>query len=172
VPQPPIIYEEGFVGRPDELFAHLVATTAWDERMRARKTASFGVAYNYSQMAYPETPMPPRLLRLCEAIERRLGFLPDNCLVNAYPDGQASMGFHSDDVDVLADDTGVAIISLGARRNIVFRYKADRSVEHAQALAPGSLLYMPKDMQGDWLHAVPKTPGARERISLTFRRMS
>ena len=79
------------------------------------------------------------------------------------------MGFHSDSSEALAPETGVAIISLGDVRSIVFRSKADRSVEFSYPLPSGSLLYMTKEIQDHWLHAIPKAPGAGERISLTFR---
>lgn len=54
-----IAYSPGFVAEPDALFARLRAETAWDTRMRARLTASWGVPYDYSQLTYAEAPFPP-----------------------------------------------------------------------------------------------------------------
>ena len=54
-----------------------------------------------------------------------------------YADGEVSMGFHSDDTAKLADDTGIAILSLGAARDIVFRNKIDRAIVITHALAKG-----------------------------------
>ena len=130
---PDLSFDPCFLDAPDELFQHLVASVEWDTRMRARRTASFGVAYNYSQIDYPATSLPDALQALCERLHRRLGFLPNNCLLNLYEDGQSSMGFHSDDCSELAADTGVAILSLGSARPIHFRSKADR-----QRKSPGS----------------------------------
>jgi hypothetical protein len=48
-----ITYIENFFASPDALFTFLLENVDWDERMAARKTASFGVAYNYVQMTYP-----------------------------------------------------------------------------------------------------------------------
>lgn len=48
-----ITYIENFIDKPQELFNYLSENVNWDERMSARKTASYGKAYNYSQMAYP-----------------------------------------------------------------------------------------------------------------------
>ena len=48
-----ITFIDKFVPAPQALFAHLQHTVQWDERMIARKTASYGKAYNYSQMEYP-----------------------------------------------------------------------------------------------------------------------
>lgn len=166
---PPILLETHFVSQPDDLFEHLVHSVVWDERMRARKTASFGTSYDYSQMTYPEALMPPEIDALCEAIHKRLGFRPNNCLLNYYPDGDASMGFHSDSSEELAPGTGVAIVSLGTARSIVYRSKSDRSVEFDYPLPSGSLLFMTKAVQDDWLHAIPKALGVGARISATFR---
>ncbi|MBI1773605.1 MAG: alpha-ketoglutarate-dependent dioxygenase AlkB, partial [Burkholderiales bacterium] len=62
-------------------------------------------------------------------------------------------------------------ISLGSLRHIAYRSKQDKSQEFLYPLQPGSLLYMSADIQGDWLHAIPKETGAGERISVTFRKM-
>lgn len=166
---PAIVLRHQFVGAPDELFAYLRSNVQWDERLRARKTASFGESYNYSGMTYPKVSMLAELEPVCARIQSELGFLPNNCLLNYYPDGQSSMGFHSDATEELAEGTGVAIASLGAERQVVFRNKQDRSHEVSYGLPGGSLLYMPKELQFEWLHAIPKAPGAGPRISLTFR---
>jgi alkylated DNA repair dioxygenase AlkB len=166
---PPILLKSDFLPDPLELFVRLRDTIAWDERMLARKTASFGVPYDYSQIAYPQADMPPELECVCERIETELRFKPNNCLLNFNPDANASMGFHSDSAEELAPGTGVAIVSLGAVRPIVFRSKADRAVEFSYPLPSGSLLYVTQEMQLDWLHAICKATGSGERISLTFR---
>ncbi|MEK8029725.1 alpha-ketoglutarate-dependent dioxygenase AlkB [Ideonella sp. DXS29W] len=153
------------------LFEHLSATVQWDERLRARKTASFGVSYDYSGMTYPQTEMPEPLRLIAQQLKQVLGFEPNNCLLNYYPDGEASMGFHSDSSEELAEGTGVAIVSLGSPRELVFRLKADRSHQTGYVLEPGSLVYMTKELQSEWLHAIPKAPEAGPRISLTFRHL-
>lgn len=155
------------------LFDRLMSEVQWDERIRSRKTASFGVSYDYSGMAYPETAMPDFIDAVAKRIhtEPASGFLPNNCLLNYYPDGQSSMGFHSDSSEELADGTGVAIVSLGGEREIRFRHKQDRSDELSFQLLPGSLLCMSKALQAHWLHAIPKSEFAAPRVSMTFRRI-
>jgi len=167
--RPPISLDPAFVASPDALLGWLQAAVTWDERMKARKTASFGVPYDYSQISYEAVPMPSVLDDLCERIEARLGFRPNNCLLNHYPDGASSMGFHSDDTEVLSPGTGVAIVSVGSERSIVYRSKADSSIRHDFPLPHGSLLYVSDAVQQDWLHAIPKAQVVGERISLTFR---
>lgn len=166
---PSIQFEPEFVPKPDALFHALRDTTAWDDRMRARRTATFGAPYNYSGMVYPESPMPPALQELCDALERRLCFRPNNCLANYYVDGRSTMGFHADSIKELTPGTGVAIVSLGAARSLVFRRIEAWDTVHDYRLTPGSLLYMPPEVQLEWKHGVPEEKGAEARISLTFR---
>src|SRR6478752_7677033 len=52
-------------------------------------------------------------------------------------------------------DTGVAIVSLRHPRPIVFRSKTDKSVEYSYMRSSGSLLYMSKEIQDHWQHAIP-----------------
>lgn len=113
--------------------------------------------------------MPVELAEVCHQVESELGFLPNNCLLNYYPDGSSSMGFHSDSSDGLAEGTGIAIISLGSVRSILLRNKQSKEIEFAYMLPSGSLLYMTKQIQDQWLHAIPKVSEVGERISLTFR---
>ena len=82
------------------------------------------------------------------------------------------MGFHSDSSEELVKDTGVAIVSLGSVRDIVYRNKGNKSIEFSYALEPGSVLFMSDSVQKDWLHAIPKREGVGERISITFRRLA
>ena len=167
--QPDVFFKTDFVSEHKDLFAHLISSVRWDERMKARKTASFGVAYDYSQMSYEQVPMPNELVSVSERIGDMLGFTPNNCLLNYYEDGTSSMGFHSDSSEELAAGTGVVIVSLGSVRSLVFRSKADKSFEFDHPLPPGSLIYMTKEVQDHWLHAIPKMEGAGPRISMTFR---
>ncbi|WP_009963621.1 alpha-ketoglutarate-dependent dioxygenase AlkB [Verrucomicrobium spinosum] len=152
-----------------ELLHALTNQIIWDERMKSRKTACFGQTYDDSGIAYEEVPMHALLAPLCQKLTATLGFAPTNCLINYYENGRSSMGFHSDATYNLADDTGVAIISLGAERVLTFRSKSTPNLEHAFALPSGSLLYMTQATQAHWMHAIKKTDTDDARISLTFR---
>jgi alkylated DNA repair dioxygenase AlkB len=161
----------GFIA-PDaatHLFDTLLSQVQWDERMRARKTASFGQTYDDSGVEYQVVPMHPLLIPLCNAIERQIGFPSTNCLLNYYETGRSTMGFHSDATYNLAEGTGVAIISLGAERNLTFRSKSDQSLLINFPLPHGSLFYMTQLTQAFWTHAIKKTETDDARISLTFR---
>ncbi|MFZ6743995.1 alpha-ketoglutarate-dependent dioxygenase AlkB [Undibacterium sp. JH2W] len=171
--QAPAVYlKPDFLSASDQLFKKIKNEVTWDERMRARKTASFGVAYDYSQILYAPTTMPDFLQTICQSVENELGFLPNNCLMNFYTDGNSSIGFHSDSIENLAEGSGVVIISLGSLHHIAYRSKKDKSQEFVYPLSPGSLLYMSNAIQEDWLHAIPKEAAVGERISLTFRKIT
>ena len=167
--EPPIYLKSDFLDSHLTLFESLKSNTLWDERMKARKTASFGVSYDYSQITYPATPMPPDLQSVADKIAGELGLRANNCLLNYYESGRSTMGFHSDATEDLEDGTGVAIVSLGCTRSIVLRSYLDRTQQFSYQLPSGSLLYLSNEVQEDWQHAIPKSDEAGERISLTFR---
>jgi alkylated DNA repair dioxygenase AlkB len=175
--EPPVIFHPQFLSPSlyESLFPRLRDTVSWNDKMKARKTASFGVPYDYNQMSYEVIMMPPELDEICSLLEEFIGFRPNNCLLNFYPDGDSSVGFHSDSAQNLAQGSGIVILSLGAQRSMLFREKSNKANEHRLELPPGSLLYMSTEMQTDWLHSIPKcndedgSIGAR--ISLTFRRI-
>ncbi len=169
---PSVVYHPEFVADHDRILQQLVDGVAWDQRMRARRTASFGTPYNYSGMTYPEQPFLPPIEEIRRRVTGAVGFEPNNCLVNYYSDGDAKMGFHADSLVGLGPGTGVAIVSLGAERTLWFRELADPDLRLPHPLAGGSLLYMPPEIQLQWKHGVAKEPGAGPRISLTFRRVT
>lgn len=166
-----VTYIDGFLSRPEETFNILKGTVSWDERMTVRKTASYGVAYNYSQISYPFKPLLPELRQICTSTEKELGFMPNNCLINYYPNGKSKMGFHSDQIDILEADTGVVIISLGQARILRFREIIDKTHTIDFELSSGSLFYMTQDVQAKWEHAIPEAAIDAERMSLTFRKI-
>jgi alkylated DNA repair dioxygenase AlkB len=167
--KPNIIIKENFVKNPDDLLSYCLNHIQWDDRLKARKTASFGVSYDYSGITYPQCDIPPKLNEISALINKELNYLPNNCLLNYYPNGDSTMGFHSDSSEELKVGTGVSIVSLGAIRTITFRNKANRSINIDYELKNGALLFMDKLVQDEWLHAIPKTINTGIRISLTFR---
>jgi hypothetical protein len=159
-----------FIENPKELFDSLKQSITWDTSMRARHTASCGVPYNYSNIDYEHTDFLPQLKPLVEGISQRLGFTPNNCLMNLYHDGNSSMGYHADNPESIAEGTGVAIVSLGSERALTFKNIKDRNLESSILLPSGSLFYMTRAVQFSWLHGMMKVDGIQEpRMSLTFR---
>jgi len=170
--KPEILIVDDFLKDHAELFAVLQEAVRWDESMAARKTASFGVPYNYSQMSYPAAPMHPALVPVVVSLQERLDVSFNNCLLNYYETGENRMGFHSDDTSDLVEGSGVAIISLGTQRDITYRKKDNKEIQVSFALKPGSLLYMDSILQTEWTHAIKKDKCAGTRISLTWRAFS
>lgn len=166
--RPDILLIQEFYPRNAELFSELMASVEWDDSMTARKTASFGKPYDYSQMSYQATEMPPCLEDVAEHLREQLGVQFNNCLLNLYETGLNTMGFHSDETENLLPGTGVAIVSLGSERTITFR-SLDQTILVDYCLKPGSLLYMGLEVQDHWMHAIRKQEIAELRISLTWR---
>lgn len=166
-----IVYLENFIDNPNNLFNFLTNAINWDSRMSARKTASFGKAYNYSQIDYPYQDFIPELEHIIEKIETVIGFRPNNCLINYYQDGKSKMGYHSDQTDILESNTGIAIVSVGETRVLKFRNITNPDQFLSYELTAGSLIYMTQEIQSIWQHSIPKTDTENGRISLTFRRI-
>jgi alkylated DNA repair dioxygenase AlkB len=165
-------YTEGFVPDPASLFAVVRDEVPWTSQMRSRQTASMGIPYNYAGGTYPEAPWHPAVAALRDAVGAALAFTPTNCLMNRYPTGDHIIGWHVDDVDILAPGTGIAIVSLGAPRTLRLRSGGDPFVYELVRLEPGSLFVMDQALQHTHKHAIKREPGAGERISLTFRHLT
>ena len=166
-------YEPGFVDHPDAVFAVLRDELEWTSQMRSRDTASMGIPYNYAGASYPEAPFHPVVSRLADRVESRLGFVPTNALLNRYPTGEHTIGWHVDDVDILAEGTGIAILSFGGPRTMLLRSGQDPHFEYVRLpLASGSLFWMTAGLQATHKHAMKREVGASERISVTLRHLT
>ena len=142
-----ITFIENYIENPTELFDKLKDSVEWDERMSSRKTASYGKAYNYSQISYPFQEFTAELNEIIEKINSTLHFKANNCLINYYLDGKSKMGFHSDQTDILFEGTGVAIVSIGETRILRFRNIENKDLIKDYELPSGSLIYMTNELQ-------------------------
>ena len=52
IAEPDIKIIDHLISDADQLFNDLRSSIVWDNRMKSRKTASFGVSYNYSGISY------------------------------------------------------------------------------------------------------------------------
>lgn len=162
---------DNYISNTTDLFNNLMEID-YDSTMRSRWTASFGKSYDYSGKSYPYVEMPYFLSELIDGITSLVGFEPNNCLINLYHDGNSSMGYHSDNTDILADGTGVVIISLGSTRTLRFRSIADNTNIIDYTLNDGSIFYMTDLLQNEWMHSIPRNSSDEPRISLTFRKIA
>jgi len=167
--EPKIILKESYIENSNEILG-LVSSLDYDKSMRSRWTTSFGESYDYNGMTYPSLEFPDEFNSILLKIKEDIGFFPNNCLINLYHDGNSSMGYHSDNTDILEENTGVAIISLGSERILRFKNKSDGSTVDYN-LTHGSLFYMDDTVQNEWLHSIPKESGKGIRVSLTFRKI-
>jgi alkylated DNA repair dioxygenase AlkB len=83
------------------------------------------------------------------------------------------MGYHSDQIDILAKDTGVVIFSFGASRILRFKNKIDNNLIYDFELKNNSYFYMSQEVQKYWLHPIlPDTSSLNSvRYSITFRKI-
>ncbi len=155
------------------LFTFLKSEIIWDNSISSRKTASFGVPYNYSNINYNQVEFPEYINDLAKKIDSIVGYSQNNCLINYYFDNDSKMGYHSDQIDILDEDTGIVIISLGSIRKIRFKNKIDSSKVIDLDVDPNSFFYMTQEVQKKWLHSIlpEKSNNLSERISITFRKI-
>lgn len=96
------------------------------------------------------------------------------CFLNRYDTQHNQLGWHADDSPEMDHEHPIAVVSLGAEREIWWKEKAFKGEvppENRRRLAHGSLFVMPPGFQLTHLHRIPKADRAvGTRISLTFRR--
>jgi alkylated DNA repair dioxygenase AlkB len=90
--------------------------------------------------------------------------------VQYYRDGSDSVAWHSDHTEDLIDRPCVALVSLGAVREMQLRSKSKPRRAFSVDLEPGSLLVMGGLAQEQWEHHIPKVSRAiAPRISIALR---
>lgn len=162
---------DDFISDTESLFDFLINNAEFNKTMKSKWTASYGNSYNYNNMSYPLIPFPNVFTSILDKIENEIGFRPNNCLINLYHDGKSTMGYHSDNTEILSSGTGVAIISIGADRILKFKNKINSEIIIEYNLKNGSLFYMDDIIQDDWLHSITKSDTIHPRLSLTFRKI-
>jgi alkylated DNA repair dioxygenase AlkB len=162
----------GWVRGSDELFAELLARTAWRQRSRHmydRRVAEPRLTASWRADAGTALE-PPLLERMRGLLSDRYAVELDSMGLNLYRDGGDSVAWHRDRIAKEIVDPVVAIVSVGEPRKFLIRPRAGK-VRRAQAflLGRGDLLVTGGACQREWEHSVPKTALAGPRISITFR---
>jgi alkylated DNA repair dioxygenase AlkB len=127
-------------------------------------------------------PGHPVLAQATAALSERYGLPLDQISLAYYRDGRDSVAWHGDRLGRLADDTVVAILSVGTPRHFLLRpafsggrpafsggQPAPAGASRAFDLGWGDLLVMGGSCQRTWQHAVPKAAFAEPRMSIQFR---
>ena len=173
----PAEYLPGFVADQMGVFDALWAELDWERRPDAPRreywTNVLGRDYSYGHGAgrrtYSSRPTHPAVEAVADALEARMGWRYEGMFANGYENERDGLGWHADDDPAIDHTRPIAVVTVGAGRDIQFKPIAGGEAEKL-FLDPGSLLLMRAGMQGTHLHRIPKASfRAAPRVSLTFR---
>ena len=165
------------------LFARLMKEIPWQnetvrmfgKQITMRRMVSWhadeGLTYSYSGIRKTASAWTDALLEMKSVCETLSKAEFNSCLLNLYPEGRDSMGWHSDNEKELGPDPLIASVSLGAARPFSLRHTASGETVSIM-LEHRSILFMGSGVQKHWKHSLPpmnkiSTP----RINLTFRKI-
>ena len=116
-----------------------------------------------------QRPCPDTLFPVRGRIEAIAGRRFQVCVAIAYPDGDSSMGYHSDP-PAFGDTSVIASLSLGATRTFALRSRVQPEDVRTVDLVSGDLVVMTAGCQERFEHALLPDPSVRTiRYNLTFR---
>lgn len=174
----PVTYVPEFVKDADRAYTELWNELAWERRGNTPRREYYandnGAPYTYGIGAGARTYEPgawhARMKTIRSAIEHITCTSLDVCFLNGYENSRDHLGWHADDSPEMDDGRPIAIVSLGAAREIWFCPRGNRSDVTKLVLESGSLCVMAPGMQDTHLHRIPKAGfECGPRISLTFR---
>lgn len=174
----PIAYTRGFVTDSAAELEKLWNELDWERRgstpRREYYCNDLAVPYVYGSGAGVREYMPkawyPSIMAIRARVEASLATMLGVCFLNGYEDARVHLGWHSDDSPEMDDDKPIAIVTLGAAREIWFCPKGDTSDVTKLVLESGSACVMAPGMQDTHMHRIPKARFVcGPRISLTFR---
>ncbi len=157
----------GWLAGHDAVFETLRQTTRWEHHRRRMYERIVDVPRLVASLP-DDGPGHPVLEEAAAALSRRYGLDLTSVSLAYYRDGRDSVAWHGDRLGRLADDTVVAILSLGEPRRFLLRPAAG-GASRAFELGWGDLLVMGGACQRTWQHAVPKATRAGPRMSVQFR---
>lgn len=164
----------GWLQGSEQLFADLVDAVPWRAERRQMYDRVVDVPRLVSFYAEDATLPDPLLTEAKSALDahyhRELGEPFATAGLCYYRDGADSVAWHGDTIGRgAAEDTMVAIVSLGAARTLALRPRGGGEALR-YSLGHGDLLVMGGSCQRTWEHAVPKTTRPTgPRISVQFR---
>lgn len=174
----PVAYTAGFLADAETLFNALWSELDWERRgltpRREYYCNEVAMPYAYGRGAglreYLPRPWHPHIAGIKSAIEDALSTHFEVCFLNGYENARDHLGWHADDSKEMDDARPIAIVTLGAEREIHFRSMVRRDEIDRLVLASGSLCVMGAGMQETHEHRIPKCGfECGPRISLTFR---
>lgn len=165
----------GWLGGADALFAELVSQVPWRAERRQMYEHVVDVprllAYYREGDALPHPVLDEARGALSAHYARELKEPFTTAGLCYYRDGRDSVAWHGDTTGRGSrEDTMVAILSVGAPRDLVLRPRGGGRLPLRRPLGHGDLIVMGGSCQRTWEHAVPKTARAvGPRISIQFR---
>ncbi len=176
-------YVPEFLKNPDHFFALIKDSTPWVRRERNGvsiprsehwcnyKNQSYTYGSGEGERTYEASPWTLPLTMVGELINSRFGIHFEGCFSNYYLDSSDHLYWHSDDDPGIDHSKPIAVVSLGAEREIWFQKIGDKGeTKNKLLLKNGSLLFMPAGFQATHQHRIPKAGRVvGPRISLTFR---
>ncbi|MFF8028078.1 alpha-ketoglutarate-dependent dioxygenase AlkB [Streptomyces sp. NPDC007896] len=164
----------GWLSGADALFARLVDEVPWRAERRQMYEHVVDVprllAYYRAGDALPHPILDEARRTLSAHYAPELGEPFTTAGLCYYRDGRDSVAWHGDRIGRGArEDTMVAILSLGAPRDLLLRPRRGGETVR-RPLGHGDLIVMGGSCQRSWEHAIPKTArAAGPRISVQFR---
>jgi alkylated DNA repair dioxygenase AlkB len=153
-------------------FAELRSAVEWRTLRRTMYEREVDVPrlIGHYRLDPPAESTPRAILDAFGRVVDRLDVPFNSVGLNLYRDGRDSVAPHNDHLYELKKGFPIALVSVGATRQMTIRAKATpRRVIHID-LEAGSLFVMDYTTQLHYTHAVPKTTEpVGERISLAFR---
>ncbi|MET9356648.1 alpha-ketoglutarate-dependent dioxygenase AlkB [Streptomyces sp. NPDC006617] len=165
----------GWLGGADALFERLAAEVPWRAERREMYERVVDVprllAFYGAGDALPHPLLAEARDALSAHYAEELGEPFTTAGLCHYRDGRDSVAWHGDRIGRGArQDTMVAILSVGAPRDLLLRPAGGGGETVRRPLGHGDLIVMGGSCQRTWEHCVPKsTRAAGPRISVQFR---
>lgn len=151
------------------LFAQLETALPWAQETMWMYDHAVSVPRLLARFRSDE-PLPAELREVKHLVEACIGAQFNSVSVQYYRGGGDSVAWHSDHTEELIERPYVALVSLGAVREMQIRSKARPRRSFAVDLEPGSLLVMGGLAQEHWEHHIPKVHRSiHARISIALR---
>ncbi len=151
------------------LFEHFSQKLAWTQESMWMYDHTVAVPRLIARFS-GEDPMPGEVTAVWKRVEEFLKAPFNSVSFQYYRDANDSVAWHSDHTEDLVENGIVAVVSLGAVREMQVRSKKRPRRTFSCALDPGSVFYMGGRAQDFWEHHIPKLRQAvAPRISIAFR---
>jgi alkylated DNA repair dioxygenase AlkB len=167
-----IVYRPGLLppAQAQRWFERLRDEIAWSHQRRMMYEREVDVPRLMAHFQLDDAQLHPLLKVAAQSVGDATGVRYTSIGMNYYRDGRDSVAPHRDKLHELQPGYPIALLSLGATRQMRLSTQAAPK-QHLQIdLEAGSLLTMSYASQLQWLHGIPKQGGDQPpRISLAFR---